>query len=75
MNLNKDPESWARVIPSAVLTGSRAQAENVLTMALFDIQKLGAEVNRLRDVLAAADHTLHAHGKIDVGTSLHEFTT
>jgi len=46
--LNKDPESWARVNPKAVLAGSPAQAENVLTMALFDIQKLGLEVQRLQ---------------------------
>lgn len=50
-HLNKDPESWARVDPKAVLSGSRAQAETVLTMALFDIQKLGLEVARLQRLL------------------------
>ncbi len=29
MNLNKDPESWARVSPDAVCGGSKAQAVNV----------------------------------------------
>ena len=51
MHLNKDVESWARVQPKAVLSGSPAQAENVLTMALFDIQKLGLEVARLQRLL------------------------
>jgi hypothetical protein len=47
MNLNKDPESWARVEPEVVLSGSRGQSINVLTMALADIQKLADEVRRL----------------------------
>jgi hypothetical protein len=50
-HLNKDPESWARVNVKAVLSGSPAQAENVLTMALFDIQKLAAEVARLQNLV------------------------
>lgn len=53
-NMNKDVESWARVDAKAVLAGSPAQAENVLTMALFDIQKLGLEVAHLRGILARA---------------------
>lgn len=39
-HLNKTPSEWSHVVPRAVVAGSPAQAENVLTMALFDIQKL-----------------------------------
>ena len=39
-HLNKTPAEWSHVDPRAVCVGSPAQAENVLTMALFDIQKL-----------------------------------
>lgn len=42
MNLNKDAESWARVDAKAVTSGSQAQAENVLKMALQDIARLAA---------------------------------
>lgn len=51
MHLNKDVESWARVVPKDVAAGSATQAANVLEMALFDIQKLGAELEHLRDVM------------------------
>lgn len=47
MNLNHDPESWARVSPEAVMSGSQAQGINVLRMALQDIAKMAAEINRL----------------------------
>lgn len=47
MNLNKDPENWARVHPQIVLDGSQAQARNVLAMALQDIATLAAAVERL----------------------------
>lgn len=50
-HLNKDVESWARVDAKSVLAGSPAQAENVLIMALFDIQKLGLEVARLKSLI------------------------
>lgn len=39
-HLNKSPAEWSKVDPRSILSGSAAQAENVLTMALFDIQKL-----------------------------------
>lgn len=45
MKLNKDPESWARVKPELVMTGSDAQIRNVLTMALQDIQRLAQDRN------------------------------
>lgn len=35
--MNKTPEEWAKVSPAAVTEGSRAQAQNVLQMALEDI--------------------------------------
>lgn len=54
MNLNKDPESWAKVDPKAVLAGSQAQSENVLKMALQDIARLAKE---LADVRADRDRT------------------
>lgn len=40
MNLNKDPESWRRVSVEAVMSGSKAQAENVLRMAIEDLLTL-----------------------------------
>lgn len=47
MNLDKDAESWAKVHPEAVLSGSQVQRVNVLTMAKHDIAILSAEVRRL----------------------------
>jgi hypothetical protein len=44
MNLNKDPESWARVDPTAVVSCSHGHAVYVLTMAKLDIAKLAAEL-------------------------------
>lgn len=54
MNLNKDPSSWARVAPEAVLHGSEAMRANVINMAIEDIGKQAAEIERLRDGLDAA---------------------
>lgn len=48
MNLNKDAESWARVDAKAVTSGSQAQAENVLKMALQDIARLAAELEAVQ---------------------------
>lgn len=48
MNLNKDPESWARVSPEAALGGSKAQGENVLKMAIEDIGRLHAELQQAK---------------------------
>lgn len=45
--MNKDPESWARVRPDAFLTGSIAQARNVIEMAVQDIAHLAAQRNEL----------------------------
>lgn len=44
MNLNKDIESWNLVSAIAVCAGSKHQVQNVLTMALQDIQKLGRAI-------------------------------
>ncbi|MGW1422736.1 hypothetical protein ACWAT4_21780 [Bradyrhizobium manausense] len=49
MNLNKDPESWAKVDACAATNGSQAQSENVMKMALQDIQRLAAELRAVRD--------------------------
>lgn len=46
--MNKDPESWARVNPQAVADGSRMQAVNVMQMAIEDIRRMAAEIERLR---------------------------
>jgi endonuclease/exonuclease/phosphatase family metal-dependent hydrolase len=58
-NMNKDAESWARVMPRAVVDGSVEQARNVLAMALADIRTQAAEIDRLQAVtrraLAIAD--------------------
>ncbi|WP_375414517.1 hypothetical protein [uncultured Bradyrhizobium sp.] len=40
--MNKDTESWARVDAKSVASGSQAQAENVLKMALQDIASLAS---------------------------------
>lgn len=49
--MNKDPESWAKVVPEMVCAGSNAQAVNVLRMALEDIAWFAAENRRLEQVL------------------------
>ena len=66
MNLNKDPSSWARVVPDAALQGSRAQQVNVLQMAIEDIAKLSTELDRLHaastNLIAAIDN-MHERGE------------
>jgi hypothetical protein len=47
MKLNRTPEEWAKVDPKAVVDGSKAQAENVLKMALQDIARLAADGDRI----------------------------
>lgn len=54
MNLNKDPSSWARVVPEIVLAGSRAQQLYVMQMAIEDIGTLSTEIERLRRVALTA---------------------
>lgn len=61
MNLNKDPESWARVSPEAVLSGSEAQRANVLAMAKQDIARLDAELRRAKKALGVADELVAFH--------------
>lgn len=51
MNLNKDPESWAKVDPAIVFVGSQGQRFNVFTMALQDIRAMAEEIDRLRSIL------------------------
>lgn len=46
MNLNKDVSSWAAVKPEAVMTMGATAIQNVLTMALEDIQRLGRESDK-----------------------------
>lgn len=48
MKLNKDPESWRRVSVEAVMSGSQAQGENVLRMAIEDILRLDAQLQAER---------------------------
>jgi hypothetical protein len=48
MSLNKDPESWAKVDARAVTSGSSAQSENVLRMALQDIARLNKRLEAVR---------------------------
>lgn len=53
MKLHRTPEEWSKVDPKAVVSGSSAQAENVLKMALQDIARLAADrdrINRNRDM-------------------------
>lgn len=51
MNLNKDPSSWARVVPDAALHGSRAQQINVVQMAIEDIARLSAQLDRANKII------------------------
>lgn len=55
MNLNKDPESWARVSPEAVAAASTANIQNVVRMAIQDIQRMSAEIQRLRAFIWTLD--------------------
>jgi hypothetical protein len=48
MNLNKDVSSWAVVKADAVMAMSPAAIQNVLTMALEDIQRLGRDNENLQ---------------------------
>ncbi len=52
MNLNKDVSSWSVVKAETVMTMSPTAIQNVLTMALQDIQRLGHELERHRTALA-----------------------
>lgn len=51
MNLNKDPESWARVSPEAAAGGSQAQAANVIKMAVEDIAQLHRQLERANQII------------------------
>jgi hypothetical protein len=48
MNLNKDPESWARIKPEAIVENSKAQVRNLLEWALQDIARMADELTRLQ---------------------------
>jgi len=48
MKVFHEPEAWSHVKPKAVVEGSAAQAENVLTMALHDIAQMAAEISAIR---------------------------
>lgn len=58
MNLNKDPESWARVKADAFLDGSIVQARNVIEMAVQDIARLAAENVRLQQRIWSLENEL-----------------
>jgi hypothetical protein len=65
VSLNKDPSSWAKVKPDAVIFGSAAQARNVIGMALQDIAQMAMEIERLkggvRRTIAFYDSLERAH--------------
>lgn len=63
MNLNKDVSSWGAVKADAVMTMSPAAQINVLTMALDDIQRLGANVDRLASIETAAKWVWESRGR------------
>lgn len=48
MNLDKDPSSWARINPVIVANWHPTEVQNFVAMALGDIAKLAAEVERLQ---------------------------
>lgn len=56
--LNKDPESWTRVIADAVASGSTAQVRNVIAMAIHDIGTLARERDRHLALIAALTEVL-----------------
>lgn len=60
--LDKDPESWSRVSPEWALGGSRAQACNVLIMAIRDIAKLNDCLVAARAILSTLEHADEAEG-------------
>jgi hypothetical protein len=48
--MNRTPAQWSAVSPHAVVSGSAAQTENILKMALADIAELSAELEAMRKV-------------------------
>lgn len=51
--MNRTREQWAALKPDAFLSGSIAQARNVIEMMQQDIAELAAAVEALEEVLAA----------------------
>jgi hypothetical protein len=68
MNLCKDPESWARVDPEAVVGCSHGHAVYVLKMALLDIAKLAAELETVQaeQLRASSEQSQHQSGTENV---------
>lgn len=66
--LNKTSSEWKNVSPRAVTQGSQAQAENVMTMAIEDIQELHrlwqSDVVLFQAAKALANHVKRS---VDVG--------
>jgi hypothetical protein len=50
--MHRTPDDWSKTIPAAVLSGSRAQSLNVLSMAVDDLTELG---RTLRTIMEAAE--------------------
>ena len=60
--MNKDPDSWRRVSVEAVMSGSRAQGENVLRMAIEDILQLEERIANAKAMLSEALFSEHLTG-------------
>ena len=49
--MNKTPAQWAKCSAAAIIGGSPAQAQNVMTMALDDIAAMARRIARLECAL------------------------
>lgn len=53
--MHRTPAQWKQVKPSAVVDGSKAQAANVLAMAIDDIGELGRALEAIKDAAENRD--------------------
>lgn len=53
--MHRTAAAWKQVQPSAVVDGSKAQAANVLGMALDDIRELAASLEAIKDAAENGD--------------------
>ncbi len=53
--MHRSPEQWSKMQPSAVLAGSEAQRNNVLSMAREDIVSLGRTLEAVMEAAERGD--------------------
>jgi hypothetical protein len=56
--MHRTIDAWKQVRPSAVVDGSKAQAANVLGMAIDDLKEMGAALSAIMD--AAENYDMDA---------------